>query len=58
MNDITDAAPKIKYRWPRYLLAAVLLSIVLYFVWVGLEVRHVERERDLNAPLPTQNPVH
>lgn len=58
MKDITDEPPKIKYRWPWFLLAGVILGIILFVVWVGAEVRHVEQERDLNAPLPSQSTAH
>jgi hypothetical protein len=54
MNEIAGDEPKIKYRWPWFLLAAVLLAIVLAVVWVGWEVRHVEQETDFSAPLPSQ----
>ena len=54
MKEISPEPARIKYRWPWILLAAVVLGIVLYFVWVGLEVRHLEQERDFSAPLPVQ----
>jgi len=45
------------YRWPWLVAAAVALGLVLAVVWVGLAVKKVERERELNAPLPDSAPV-
>lgn len=45
------------YRWPWLVAAAVVLGIVLAVVWVAFAVKKVERERDLNAPLPDSAPV-
>ena len=45
------------YRWPWLAAAAVVLGLVLAVIWVGLAVKKVERERDLNAPLPDSAPV-
>ena len=41
-----------RYKWPWFVLAAVLLGIVLAVVWVSFAVKKVEQERDLNAPVP------
>jgi hypothetical protein len=45
------------YRWPWVAAAAVVLGIVLAVVWVGFAVKKVERERELNAPLPDSAPA-
>jgi hypothetical protein len=37
--------------------AAVVLGIVLAVIWVRVAVIKIERERDLNAPLPSSAPV-
>ena len=47
-----------RYRWPWVAAAAVVLGIVLAIIWVGLAAKKVERERDLNAPLPGSAPGH
>lgn len=47
-----------RYRWPWLVAAAVLLAMVLAVIWVGLAAKNVQRERDLNAPLPSSAPVH
>jgi hypothetical protein len=47
-----------QYRWPWLVAAAVALGLVLAVVWMGFAVKKVERERDLNAPLPSTAPVH
>ena len=42
-----------RYKWPWFVLAAVLLSIVLAVVWVSFAAKKVERDRNFNAPVPT-----
>lgn len=46
-----------RHRWPWLVLAAFLLGVALAVLWVRFEVRKVERERDVNAPLPS-TPAH
>lgn len=46
-----------KYRWPWFVLTAVLLGFVLAILWVGLAARKIERQRDYNAPLPSSTPA-
>jgi hypothetical protein len=41
-----------RYKWPWFVLAAVLLFVVLTVVWVSVAVQKVERERNFNAPVP------
>ena len=41
-----------RYRWPWFVLAAVLLFVVLTVVWVGFAAKKVERERNVSAPVP------
>ena len=38
---------------PWFVLAAFLLGVALAVLWISFEVRKVEQERDLNAPLPS-----
>jgi hypothetical protein len=45
-----------RHRWPWLVLAAFLLGVALAVLWIRFEVRKVERERDVNAPLPA-NPA-
>jgi hypothetical protein len=45
------------YRWPWLAAAAVVVGLVLAVVWVGFLVKKVERERELNAPLPDSTPA-
>jgi hypothetical protein len=44
--------PPRRYRWPWLVAAAVALGAVLAVLWVSAAVRTVERERDVNGPLP------
>ncbi len=39
-----------RYRWPWFLLAAVLLAIALAVLWLSKEIQRARRIRDLNAP--------
>jgi len=41
-----------RYRWPWFVLAAFLLFVALTIFWMSFEVRKVEQERNLSAPLP------
>jgi len=45
------------YRWPWLVAAAVALGLALAVLWVGWAVKKIERERDLNAPLPASAPA-
>lgn len=42
------------YKWPRYVLAAVILFLVAAVVWVVIEVQKVEHERSFSAPIQSQ----
>jgi len=41
-----------RHRWPWLVLAAFLLGVALAVLWISFEVRKVEQERNVNAPLP------
>ena len=49
---MSDEQPR--YKWPRYVLAAVLLFLAATIIWVILEARKVEHERDFSAPIQTR----
>jgi hypothetical protein len=55
MNEPDPLPPGRKYIWPWFAAGSVVLGIVLAVFWVWLEVRHVESERDVNGPLPSQH---
>jgi bacteriorhodopsin len=46
-----------RYRWPWFVLAAVLLFVVLTVVWVSFAVKKVERERNFTAPPLKSSPA-
>ena len=48
MNQAKPARPK--YRWPWFLLAAIVLAIILAIAWMSVEVSRTRRNRDLNNP--------
>lgn len=50
-NEPDDVPPKRNYRWPWVLLAAVVLFIVLAFVWMSFAVKQVERKRGAHLPV-------
>ena len=45
---------KPRYKWPRYVLAAVILFLVSAIIWVVIEAHKVGGERNFNAPIQTQ----
>jgi hypothetical protein len=52
MPDLPNGpGEKPHYRWPWFLLAAVVLFIALAIVWVSFAVKQVERERGTDAPV-------
>jgi bacteriorhodopsin len=46
-----------RYKWPWFVLAAVLLFVVLTIVWMSFAVKRERQEREFNAPLPN-TPAH
>jgi len=53
MGEPNEEAPKRRYRWPWFVLAAFLLAVALAILWMSFAVRKVEQERNVNAPLPS-----
>jgi len=45
---------KPRYKWPRYVLAGVLLFLVAALVWMIIGVSKLEHEHDFNAPVQTK----
>lgn len=54
MNEPDENAPKPKYKWPWFVLAAVILGIVLTIIWVTFAAVREKSESDFSAPLPSQ----
>jgi len=52
VNEPDEIPPKRNYKWPWFVLAAVILFVVLTIVWVSFAVRKVEQQRNFNAPVP------
>ncbi|HUA37247.1 MAG TPA: hypothetical protein VMA35_02470 [Candidatus Sulfopaludibacter sp.] len=44
------------YRWPWLVLALFLLGVALAILWMMVDVRTIERERNLGAP-PLTSPA-
>jgi len=52
--DNTDAPPaKPRYRWPWFLLAAIMLGAVLVVIWMSVAVRRVREQRESFWTSPT-----
>ncbi len=49
---MTEEKPR--YKWPRYVLAGVIVFLAAAIVWVVIEVRIVHNERDFSAPVQTK----
>jgi len=49
--------PKPKYKWPWFVLAAVVLFIAMAIIWMSLAVKKEEQQRDFSAPLPASAPA-
>jgi hypothetical protein len=47
MNEVNNPP---RYRWPWFLLAAVILAVVLAVVWVNHEVQRTKRIKEANTP--------
>jgi hypothetical protein len=43
-------APRRRYVWPWFVLAAFLAAIGLAVLWLSVEIDRTRRVRDLNAP--------
>jgi hypothetical protein len=47
-----------RYRWPWFVLGAVILGVVLTVLWMSVEVRRVREQKTSNllmAPNPTES---
>jgi heme/copper-type cytochrome/quinol oxidase subunit 2 len=57
MNEPGEIPPKPTYKWPWFVLAAVVLFITLTIVAMMFAVNRERQERDYNAPLPGSVPM-
>jgi len=53
MSEQNDIPPKQNYKWPWFVLAAVLLFVALAIIWMSIAVHREKEERDFSAPLPS-----
>jgi quinoprotein glucose dehydrogenase len=56
MTEENGPPGKIRYRWPWFILAAVVLGVVLFAVFVTVEARRVRQMRDSNSWTPSARP--
>jgi hypothetical protein len=52
MNEPDETPPRQNYKWPWFVLTAVVLFIALTIVWMVFAVKRERQERDFNAPIP------
>ena len=57
MNEPGDNLPKQNYKWPWFVLAAVVLAVVLAVVWMSFAIKREREQRDFSAPLPSSAPT-
>jgi len=57
MNEPGDNLPKQNYKWPWFVLAAVVLAVVLAVVWMSYAVKRERDQRDFSEPLPNSAPA-
>ena len=51
MADEADKnSPKRNYKWPWFVLAAVVLFVILAILWMGVAVHRVKEERGFETP--------
>jgi hypothetical protein len=55
MDQKPNVESRPRYRWPWFVLAAVLLAIVLALIWMSDAIRRTREQRDpFTAPATTQ----
>jgi bacteriorhodopsin len=47
-----------RYKWPWFVLAAIIIFFVLAILCVSFKAKQIEQQRDYNAPLPSSAPAH
>ena len=52
MNQRDEKSPERSYKWPWFLLVAVLLFVALTILWMSYAVHREKQERDFSAPIP------
>jgi hypothetical protein len=57
MNEPGETPLKPTYKWPWFVLAAVLLFVALAIVAMKIAVNRERQERNYNAPLPNSAPM-
>lgn len=51
----TTGPGPVRYRWPWFVLAAVVLGVILAVVWMSYEVKRTRRSRQWPTPAPLTN---
>jgi len=51
MDENNERLPaKLRYQWPWFVLAALILGVALAVVWMTFAVRQARETRDLDRP--------
>ena len=53
-NKLSNTGLRRRYRWPWFVLGAVVLAVLLAILWMSKEI---ERTRRLRAPMPPSPPA-
>jgi len=56
MSAPENNSPQRNFKWPWFVLAAVLLGAVLAVLWVAAAAKKVEQQRDF-SPIPAAAPA-
>jgi hypothetical protein len=48
MDEKNEVEPRPQYRWPRILLGAVILGLVLAVMWMSVLVHRIREQRQYN----------
>ena len=55
MDEQNEASQRPRYKWPWFVLGAVILGLALAIFWMSVLVRRIREQRENNSwPQPTQ----
>ena len=55
-NGERPATARRRYRWPWFLLAAVVVGFLLALLWLQPVIRNIREERQMNPPSAPAEP--
>jgi|HubBroStandDraft_6_1064221.scaffolds.fasta_scaffold5734154_1 hypothetical protein len=54
MSQMDEIPPPRRYKWPWFVLVAVILFFALAVLWMSVAVRREREERGFSPPPPTR----